>query len=315
MILELGDVQSLQTNPAFTDYVEGTIRLAPYCSKEMKELVETVLVPTWYQSIGNSEEPPVRSQCDTSQVNTQATTTGWYVTPHDKKSPASEEPPAPLPTIETSPLSSVPAGTGWDDNTSAANGITAVEETIAAWTPQDQNEPIRSAGTAAAHDKGVDTQHVSAAEAQASSPAPIRRSSSRKRSKGNAHASTSVHKSTTRGPNDELQVPGDNHTVTSHASSSGTSAATLDESEIPSSAWGLHSQPHLRLLAAARYLDTFPRQSLVLQDEPMVAHAAHAEALEVLYRGGQDNITAAEQFFKALHKQEEWERENGYAGR
>lgn len=97
---------------------------------------------------------------------------------------------------------------------------------------------------------------------------------------------------------------------------------TVGESDRPYSAWLLHNDihqrllaailsplglcihfPHLRVLAAARYVNTFQKGEMLLRQDPMIMSVARPEALEILYQGGTDNVFAAHVFVNALEKQ------------
>lgn len=74
----------------------------------------------------------------------------------------------------------------------------------------------------------------------------------------------------------------------------------IDESTFAYSAWLMHDNPQLRLLAAARYIDHFDMLNLTLKDDPALDNIARIEAFRLLYNGPRSNVYAARQFLDSF---------------
>lgn len=90
-------------------------------------------------------------------------------------------------------------------------------------------------------------------------------------------------------------------------SASGTVAARklpeVDNRERPYAAWMSYERKDNQVLAAARYIEQFPRLRMRLQDDPALEKQARRHAFQLLYLGGEGNIYVANLFFLAFEKQ------------
>lgn len=339
MILDPGDRQLLHFNPNFVTFVEGTIRIAPYCSDEFNEAVFSILAPQWAES---KEDFAAAIHQHTNAYGShneshddQAVPTGWIVSSHGKDLPAFWQPSLP------------PAANawGWGDNDTApatdnATSITDAEDTWGQTIAQENTSSPQSntqdttqnmtQGTA--QDEVQDSAQISiqqsvtdevddsdwlvvdTSEDQASSPPPLSDSSSI--TNADLEAATTPAMMAPVEPNEDLQAAFENLALAAHylkPERVTSKPPTVDESALPYSAWALHSLAHLRVLAAAQYVSTFQKREMPLRQDPMIMSAARSEALEILYQGGTDNVFAAHAFMNTLEKQEAWEKKTGYS--